>query len=239
VTANGDPQDVAIDGENVYVAANGPTDFKGNVTKYALFNGRRLDSLALPSCVSSIAVGGVGVWATPCPQIAQLSFSGKPRIVRAFDPPGPRIRDAFHDFEGETDTALGYGSVWVLGDALHRRLWRIDPTSGRIVGTTWLPFPPIHLATGAGAVWVTDQLDDRVARIDPATGKLVALIPVGRGASGVAVGAGSVWVAGSLDGTVSRIDPRTNRVVATVRVTGSPVDVAVGGGAVWTAGDAG
>ena len=238
VTANGAPQDVSIYSGNVYVAANGPTEFAGNVTKYALLDGRRLDSQALPSCVTSVAAGPVGVWTTPCPRIAHLSFNGKPKIVATIDPPPPQVRDAAHDFAGETDTALGYGSVWVLGDALHRRLWRIDPRSGRIVGTTVLPFPPIHVATGAGAVWVTDQLDDRVARIDPATGALVALIRVGRGAGGVAVGAGSVWVASSLDGTVSRIDPHTNRVVDTVRVTGSPIDVAVGGGAVWTAGDA-
>jgi YVTN family beta-propeller protein len=238
VTANGAPQDVSIYGGDVYVAANGPTEFTGNVTKYELFDGRRLDSLALPSCVSSIAAGAVGVWATPCPQIAHLSFSGKPKVVATIAPPGPPVRDALHDFAGETDMALGYGFVWVLGDALHRQLWRIDPRSGTVVGTTLLPFPPIHVATGAGAVWVTDQLDDRVARIDPATGAVVALIRVGRGAGGVAVGAGSVWVASSLDGTVSRIDPRTNHVVDTVRVTGRPIDVAVGGGAVWTAGDA-
>jgi YVTN family beta-propeller protein len=106
------------------------------------------------------------------------------------------------------------------------------------VGATALPFAPSHVATGAGAVWITDQLDDRVARVDAATGKIVAFIRVGRGASGVTVGAGSVWVANSLDGTVSRIDPRANRVVATVAVTGSPRDVAVGAGAVWTTGDA-
>jgi YVTN family beta-propeller protein len=238
VTANGAPQDVAIYGGNVYVGANGPTEFNGNVTKYALRDGRRLDSLPLPTCVSSVAAGAVGLWATPCPQIVRLSFDGKPKVLLTIDPPRPPIRDAPHDFEGLNDTAVGYGSVWVLGDALYRRLWRIDPNSGRIVGVTALPFPPSHVAAGAGAVWVTDQLDDRVARVDATTGKIVTFIPVGRGACGVDVGAGSVWVANSLDGTVSRIDPRANRVVATLAVTGSPQDVAVGGGWVWTAGDA-
>jgi YVTN family beta-propeller protein len=238
VTANGAPQDVAIYGGNVYVGANGPTEFTGNVTKYALRDGRRLAALQLPSCVSSIAAGAVGVWATPCPQIVRLGFDGKPKVLATIDPPRPRIRDAPHDLETLNDTAVGYGSVWVLGDALYRRLWRIDPSTGRIVGATALPFAPSHVATGAGAVWITDQLDDRVARVDAATGKIVAFIPVGRGASGVTVGGGSVWVANSLDATVSRIDPRANRVVATVAVTGSPRDVAVGAGAVWTAGDA-
>jgi YVTN family beta-propeller protein len=237
VPANGAPQDVAIDGERVYVAANGPTEFRGNVTEYDIRNGNRLDSLALPTCVSSIAAGGVGIWATPCPQIAHLSFGAKPKVLAAFTTPAPPVRDAAHDLEGLNDTAVGLGSVWVLGDALGRRLWRVDPRSNRIVQTIALPFPGMHLAIGAGAIWVTDQLDDRVARIDGTSGKIVALIPVGRGASGVAFGAGSVWVAGSLDGTVSRIDPRTNGLVATIHVGGSPKDVAVGAGSVWAAGD--
>ncbi len=239
VTANGAPQDVAILGGNVYVAANGPTEFGGNVTKYALLDGRRLDALQLPSCVSSIAAGAAGIWATPCPQVARLSFGAKPKVLATIDSPVPAVREAADDLETLNDTAVGYGAVWVLGDALYRRLWRIDPRRARIVGTTVLPFPPSHVATGAGAVWVTDELDDRVARVDPATGKLVALIGVGRGASGVAVGAGSVWVANTLDGTVSRIDPHTNRLVAVVEVPGSPNAVAVGDGAVWTAADAG
>jgi YVTN family beta-propeller protein len=239
VTANGAPQDVAISGGNVYVAGNGPTELAGNVTKYALLDGRRLDALQLPSCVSSIAAGAAGIWATPCPRITLLSFGAKPKVLATIDPPRPPVREAATDLETLNDAAVGYGAVWVLGDALYPRLWRIDPQRARIVKTTVLPFAPSHVATGAGAVWVTDQLDDRLARVDPATGKLVALIRVGRGASGVAVGAGSVWVANSLDGTVSRINPHTNRLVAAIEVTGSPKDVAVGEGSVWTAADAG
>ncbi|MDQ3879508.1 MAG: protein kinase [Chloroflexota bacterium] len=238
VPANGDPQDVAVYGDKVYVAANGPTDFTGNVTEYDVGNGRRIDSVGLSSCASSVAAGSVGVWATPCPLIARLSFDGKPAVVATFAPPPPPRRDAAHDLETLNDMAVGHGSVWVVGDALDRRLWRIDPRSRQVVGTTVLPFAPAQIATGAGAVWITDQLDDRLARLDPASGAVVALIPVGRGASGVAVGAGSVWVTGSLDGTVSRVDPRTNRVVATIRVGGTPVDVAVSGWSVWAAGDA-
>jgi streptogramin lyase len=240
VTANGAPQDVAIHGDTVYVGGNGPTEFAGNVTEYDVRTGARNQSLDLPSCVKSVVAGPVGVWASPCPMIARLSFSGKPRVVRTLTPPLPTTRDAAHDRESLNDMALGLGALWVIGDALDPRLWRLDPRTGRILRTTRLPgtFAPYRVATGAGAVWVTDQLNDRVARVDPASGRVVAQIPVGRGAGGVSVGAGAVWVTGSLDGTVSRIDPRSNLVVASIRVTGHPKDVSVGGGSVWAVGDA-
>jgi YVTN family beta-propeller protein len=240
VPANGAPQDVAMYRGTAYVAANGPTEFAGNVTKYDARIGARNESLGLPSCVKSVVAGSLGVWASPCPMVAHVSLDAKPKVLRTIIPPFPTTRDAAHDRETLNDMALGMGSVWVIGDALDPRVWRIDPRSGGVATLALLPgtFAPYRVAAGAGAVWVTDQLNDRVARVDPVTGRVVASIAVGHGAGGVAVGAGSVWVANTLEGTVSRIDPETNRVVATIRVPGRPKDVSVGAGSVWAVGDA-
>jgi YVTN family beta-propeller protein len=237
IPAQGSPVDLAVYGATAYVAADGATPFSATVTAYAARNGRKLGGVELFSCVGSITAGAQGVWATPCPRIQRVSFSGKPRVVATVDIPFPSPHDAAHDLSTINDLMLWNGSLWAIGDAADRTLWRIDPRSTRILQTIELPFPPLHVAAGEGAVWVTDQLGDVVARIDPATGRIAAMIHVGRGASGVAVGAGSVWATSFLDGTVSRIDPRTNRVVATIRVRGGPRDVAVGAGSVWTAGD--
>jgi YVTN family beta-propeller protein len=240
VPANGAPQDVAMYRGTAYVAANGPTEFAGNVTKYAARSGRRIASLDLPSCVKSVVAGSLGVWGSPCPTVAHVSLDAKPKVLRTIIPPFPTTRDAAHDRETLNDMALGMGSVWVIGDALDPRVWRIDPRSGRIATLARLPgtFAPYRVAAGAGSVWVTDQLNDRVARVDPVTGRVVASIAVGDGAGGIAVGAGSVWVANTLEGTLSRIDPDTNRVVATIRVPGRPKDVSFGAGSVWAVGDA-
>jgi YVTN family beta-propeller protein len=235
----GAPQDVAAYGGRVFVAGDGPKAYGGNVTAYEADTGRRLDGLDLKACVGSITAGAGGVWPAPCPNTVQrVGFGTKPRILTSVDLPFWTPRDAAHDLETLNDVALGEGSLWVLGDALDRRLWRIAPASGLILGETVLPFPPLHVAAGEGAVWVTDQLGDTLARIDPTSGRIVVRIPVGRGASGVAIADGSVWVTNALDGTVSRVDPRTNRVVATIPVGGSPRDLAVGAGSVWTVGDA-
>ena len=238
VPSVGVPQDLAAYRGRVYVGADGPKAFAGNVAAYDAGNGERIDGIDLQSCVGSITAGAEGVWVAPCPYIQRLSFDPRARIVTTVHVPFRSPRDAAHDLETLNDVAVGQGSVWVLGDAADRRLWQIDPRSGEILGTMELPFAPLHLAFGAGALWVTDQLDDAVVRIDPATRRVAARIAIGKGASGVAVGAGSVWATSFLDGTISRIDPRTNRVVVTIPVGGSPRDVAVGAGSVWTAGDA-
>ena len=238
VPSVGVPQDLAAYRGTIYVGGDGPKQFGGNVSAYDAGNGRRIDGIDLDSCVGSMAAGAAGVWVAPCVYLQRVAFVPAAHIVRTVHFPYASPRDAAHDLETLNDTAVSGRTVWVLGDAADRRLWRVDARSGRIVATFHLPFPPMHLAIGAGAVWVTDQLDDAVARIDPATGRIMARIAIGRGASGVAVGAGSVWATSFLDGTVSRIDPKTNRVAATIRVKGSPRDVTVGAGSVWTAGDA-
>ena len=97
--------------------------------------------------------------------------------------------------------AVGAGSVWVLGDALDRRLWRLDSRTGRMQATIALGFPPTSVAVAGGTVWITDGLHDRVVPIDIATERILPPIAVGRGASGIAAGAGAVWVANTFAGT--------------------------------------
>jgi DNA-binding SARP family transcriptional activator len=48
---------------------------------------------------------------------------------------------------------------------------------------------PAGIASGAGAVWVTDSVDNLLLRVDPA-GQVTGRIPVGRGPAGVTVGDG-------------------------------------------------
>ena len=131
------------------------------------------------------------------------------------------------------ELALGEGSLWVLGDALDRRIWRLDARTARLQATISLGFPPTSAAVADGKVWITDGLHDTVVPLDASTGRLLKPVPVGRGASGVAAGRDALWVVNTLDGTLSRVDPRRRRVVATVKVGGAPRAVATGPGAVW------
>ena len=237
IAAVGRPFAVTIADGSAYVAASGPGQFTGNVSKFDAMTGDRGGGLQGVFC--SLASGAYGVWVAGCPNVQKLSTEGAtPRFVANVVIPFAKPGTAANQREGLAAMAQGEGAVWVIGDAADRRLWRIDPERHRIEATINLGFPPGGVAAGSGAVWVTDELGDRVVRIEPATNRVVGVIPVGRGAMGVATGAGSVWVADAIDHAVTRIDPLTNRVTATIPVKAAVKAVAVGEGSVWAVGDA-
>jgi YVTN family beta-propeller protein len=172
-----------------------------------------------------------------------------------------RVRDALKRFAAEESTAdstplaagsdpaglaIGESAVWVVTTLSAPTLFKIDPTTNRILERVKLrPMAsPSSVAAGEGAVWVANLSDDTVIRIEPRlrgdspllhgeTLDVVARIRVGRAPTDVAVGEGSVWVVNYLDGTVSRIDSATNEVADTFKVGPYPNHVAVGEGSVW------
>ena len=262
IAANGNPVGVAISGGTAFVAADsapyGPD--VGSVTPVDAKSGNAFD--AIPTAGASAIAGGPSVWLVRGgPWVGSLAGEQNPfgellrvgaseatgtlsrnsrtfgnRILQRISIPGPPANE--ENSGDAVGVAIGAGGIWVLGDALTRTLWKIDPGTGRIEGTARLPFVPRSVVAGAGAVWVTAQLDDFVARIDPVKDRILARIKVGREPTGVAVGDGSVWVADTVDRTVTRIDPRSDRVVATIPVAASPSMIAVGERSVWVAGDA-
>jgi len=228
---------VTIGDGAAYVAATGPGQFTGNVSKFDAVTGDRAGGKEMIAC--SLASGSYGVWVAGCPNVQKLSTGDtNPQFSANVVIPFAEPASAANQRESLAGMAQGEGAVWVIGDAADRRLWRIDPLRHRITATIALGFPPGGVAVGNGGVWVTDELGDRVVRIDPATSRAAAEIPVGRGALGITTGAGSVWVADAVDHAVTRIDPITNRVTATILVPAGPRAVAVGEGSVWAVGDA-
>jgi len=233
----GRPYALTIHDGKTYVAALGPGQFAGNVAQFDAVTGGHTGGLNVFAC--SLTGGRYGVWVAGCPNVQELRVDGSDVQVGAtVGIPFAEPLNAGTFREALTSMAQGEGAIWVVGDAADQRLWRIDPRRHRITATIRLGFPPAAVATGAGGVWITDELGDRLVRIDPATNRIVATIPVGRGASGVTVGLGSVWVANAIDHTLTRVDPRTNTVIATIPVAASPQAVAIGEGSVWAVGDA-
>jgi YVTN family beta-propeller protein len=231
ITSNGEPRDIAAVGDQVYVAVDG-TVSGGLVARYDAATAERRDSIDLLAC--AVASGEGVVWAAGCPLAQRLSTDSRRlrklrEVFLPFRDPGSasNSRVAFREM------AVGAGSLWVLGDALDPRMWRLDARSGKVQATVELGFPPRSAVVAGGAVWITDALHDTVVPVDLRSGRVLPAIRVGRGAAGVAAAAGAVWVANATDGTVSRIDARARRVTATVDVGGAPSEIDAGLGAVW------
>jgi hypothetical protein len=236
VTSNGEPRDLAAMGGKIYVAVDGKA-LSGAVARYDAVTGIREDTIDQLTC--AMASGEGVVWAAGCPAVQRLSTGGgalrdiaETNIPYADPATVENVRAQIREM------AVGDGSLWVLGDALDRRVWRLDARTGKVLATIPLAFAPRSVAVAGGAAWITDGLHDTVVPVDAATNRPGAPLRVGRGAAGIAADGDAVWVAGALDGTLTRVDARRRRVAATVRVGGAPREVAVGGGTVWTAGDA-
>jgi YVTN family beta-propeller protein len=232
VSSDGEPRDIAALRDQVYVAADGNT-WKGSVARYDAASGERTATLG-DELACALASGDGVVWAAGCPFADRISTDDRKlrllhHIFLAWRPTGTATttRVQFREM------AIGAGSLWVLGDALDRRVWRLDPRRGTIQATIELPFPPRSVVVAQGAAWITDGLHDTVVPIDVRSNRVLPAVALGRGPAGVTATAGAVWVANAIDGTVSRIDPRTRRVVKTIHVGGSPSEIDAGPNGVW------
>ena len=108
----------------------------------------------------------------------------------------------------------------------------LDPRTGAVVALVSDGDRPTEVASGAGAVWVSNASSNTVSRIDSATDAVVP-IKVGLQPAGIAVGAGSVWVADSGDATIARINTQSPFDVTVIPVRPGPSDVVVAAGSVW------
>jgi len=100
--------------------------------------------------------------------------------------------------------------------------------------------PPLRLAAGADAVWVTSERDGTLTRLDPESGAVAGRpVRLGAGVSGVAVGGRWLWVTNQRRGQLLRLDRGSGRRLQTIALGGAPGAIALGGGRVWVADDDG
>ena len=239
VGVKGTAVDIAIDGRVGYVLGD-----DGTIARVDLSTGEPIaGDVHTPAGdqATVIEAGLDGIWAasdSAALRVGSVSPTVERILVRGVIPQPSPIDQAHFRFD-VTGIASGDGAVWITGDAIDRRLFRVDPETARVDAVATLPFVPSSVVAGFGAVWVAAQLDDVVAKLNPETLRIERTIRVGREPTALAVGPASLWVANALDDTVSRIDPKQNRVVATVGVGATPAAIAAEGASVWVAGDAG
>ena len=126
------------------------------------------------------------------------------------------------------------GGLW-LTDPVRGSLVRLDPATGRSIGSLETGAGARFFDVGEGGVWVQNNDDGTVTRVDPRTNKVVATTKVEEGpisGGDLAVGGGFVWARVS-SALVTKIDPRTNTVVARYGPAGGSGSVAADASAVW------
>ena len=191
----GDPTQVAagpagvwgVGGDTVYQVK----PYSGNLG----YSARAVHLVPIPSIedeehvrsqLSGLAVGTHTVWVigdVGDQRLWRIDIGGGHLVAKAtrlgFDPAG---------------VAVGFGHVWVTGQ-ISNELYKIDPTSGRVVQAIPVGREPKGVTVGGDAVWVANAIDGTVSKVDPRTGNTVAFT-VGGSPVDVSVGEGSVWVAG-------------------------------------------
>ena len=135
---------------------------------------------------------------------------------------------------------VGLGAVWV--SSTDGRVTRIDPATNQIVTTIPTQATGGLIATGNGAVWVTNpgtegQANGSLSRIDPATNQVVANTPLGSSPLSLAVSGTNVWIGMSGESTVVRVSATTNAVLNRVAVSATVYALTAGTNVVWAVHD--
>ena len=220
-------------GDKVYVGADGRF-LSGIVSRYDAVTGVREDGIDLLAC--AMAAGEGVVWAAGCPLVQRLS-TGDGRLRKLVErvPAVPVAGDG-RELARAVPRAgdRRRARCGCSGDALDRRLWRLDARTGRVRGHDRARLPADVRRRGRREGLDHGRLQRPVVPLDVATGRLLAPVPRRpRRLRASPPARGAVWVVNTLDGTLSRLDPSTRRVVATIDVGGAPRGVAAGDGAIW------
>jgi YVTN family beta-propeller protein len=227
---------VGMDGQ-VYAARDGRELLSGIVTPYDARTGARSNGADVLAC-SLAAAQGIGLWAAGCPNVQQLRVTpegleiGKTVIIPYAD---ETTSGTFRQCLCSMTT--GAGSIWVVGDALDPRVWRISP-DGRVQATIDLPGFPRAAAFAGGALWVTLPLDDEVVAIDAGTNRVARTVSVGRAPAGITSAGRAIWLVENLEGDAVRIDSQSGEITQVVDVEGHPFEIASDGTSLWVTGDA-
>ena len=111
-------------------------------------------------------------------------------------------------------------------------LARIDPRTNRVTRRVSVGRGACEVATGFGAVWVTNYKTASILRVDLSTYR-VRRVSVGDTPFDVVAAAGRVWTTVWGEGALVEVDPATTRVVRRIPVGAYPTGLLFRSGSLW------
>jgi len=151
--------------------------------------------------VNGVTYDGQNVW-----------FAAGDKLV-AFEPASKKITRTI-DVAAHAGTAFDGRHLFQIAE---NRIQKIDPDSGRVLGT--IPAPggggDSGLAWAEGTLWVGESRARKIHQIDPETGAILRTIESNRFVTGVTWVDGELWH-GTWEGEqsdVRRVDPQTGEIL--------------------------
>jgi streptogramin lyase len=191
----------------------------------------------LPGIASAAAVDGRYVWVLTNP-IHTSPNKAAPGLLWSVDGATTRVVGKpipiFPMAQGHI--AVAQGSLWITNDNHGRfgRLYRIDPTTRKVVSVVRVPNDPASVVFGSGSLWVGESDTGTVVRVNPKTNAIDGKpINVGGALLTLAAAGDRVWAANSYSGRLVTINARTATVVASRPLAGVS-GIAASRGTVWT-----
>ena len=215
-----EPQGLAFDGSNIWVANAG----SGTVTKLVAATGGIIGTYRVGGAPVSLAFDGTNIW------VANFASPGK---VTKLDAATGSVLGTFAAGETLEGIALDGVNVWV-SNAGSGTVTKLNAASGGVIGTYQVGVNPQGILFDGASIWVANYGSDTVTKLVAATGALVGTCRVGSQPFGLAFDGVNVWVS-ALSGTVTKLKADDGHFVGTYRAGTQPAGITFDGTNIWVA----
>jgi hypothetical protein len=221
--AGNNPNGVAFDGANIWVANAG----SNSVTKLRASDGANLGGFAVGTSPRGVAFDGANIWVAN-------SVSNNVTKLRASD--GASL-GTFTVGTSPLGVAFDGANIWVANSG-SSNVTKLRASDGECVGTCTFTvgFFPGGVAFDGANIWLTNGANG-VTKLRATDGLNFGTFPVGSGPIGVAFDGANIWVANNSSGNVTKLRASDGACVGTCTfsVGTNPNGVAFDGANIWVA----
>jgi YVTN family beta-propeller protein len=218
------PQGIAFDGANLWVANNGSS----NVTKLNAATGAAIGTYPVGSPTlggnpSAIAFDGTSIWVT----------SGGPDRVTKLNAATGAVIASYPVGQNSYGIAFDGANIWVASNGPN------NVTKVTVAAESWVTYyagvGPSAVAFDGTNIWVADADGNYVSKLNPATGTIIKTYALGSGPRGLAFDGTNIWVANSVSNTVTKLNVATDSIGGPYPVGLGPMGIAFDGTSIWVA----